>query len=858
MNKKISIWLLLVLINFIPGIILAQTPKLSFVLTNNESGITRTYLAKDYITLKPGFSYKANSTAIFNAKVNSALLFTTAVIKNPTPGDTSNTSEDKIYIAGNSLASDNPSPVPGINSIIFKNDGTIINDNSKVLPIAWFKTVPVTNNLNGAYKWKDMTNNANLFKYSTQGAGHGLEYVVTRDKVRSYNFNPAIDLSYGNISKEILLNNVLAQTTIMGVWAPREAYETNKYMFSLYNRYNQGVLFTKQTVVEADSSKDDFSFGSISKRTFLFHQGASVEANVNDFREKSLRIGTYYKANKPTTSIWGEKQKAVLSLGNKFDSTNVNYNSRFDANWQNFDAFRGYTPELLVFDRQLSPNEYSVYQSYLAIKYGVSLDTFYISPNRTILWDYNDPTNIIYKNRITGYGREDAIGLNQKTSTTSYEELPCYSDSSLFDSYDQNNSYGKSNRSRLLVIGSQPGNVMNDGTYVLFGDNGGAITTVDSLIVGFKAAMPRKWLVCNTPKIKSETDKILNWTNTGFTININTDYKSRFSKAATTSPTPATLLTQKSLIGKDGYLAWDIDGMYGPLFVKFGTNLAALSTTNSNDYGFQISKEGWVYSIIKGIVGTELLIQVENGQRLEIEKNGDVIFMRINGVRYKVTEITIDPSQSNMVYYGAISVGTNDQNMNLTNFRHGGFVDTGNRVELSYSPQRASGFAYNSTYSTYLIIDRSGTGNFSGAIDFIKSDEYDAVRSKIIFNNVFWDTNNNGSDAFTFGYGASTILRSSKVDDPENPLDEMGTNDIQIYYKDMSASSTVTVRVQTKKPAPATILLYDLVGRRIDKIYINQNSEIQYADVKLPCAGVFIIKVITNQIQYSRQVISRE
>lgn len=849
--------MLIAILIIIPGLLSAQTPKLSFELTDNETGKTRTYLAKDYIVIKPGFSYIANSSTSLSARVNSALLFTTAVIKNPTPGDTSNTYEDKAYVPGNSLASDEPVSVPGINPIIVYKNGYVVADNtSRVLPIAWFKTVPVTNNLNGAYKWVDITNNSNIYKYSTQGAGHGSEYVVTRDKVRSYNFNPAIDLSYGNTSKEILLNNTLAQTTIMGVWAPREAYETNKYMFTLFNRYNQGVLFTKQTVVESDSSKVDFGFGSLNQRNFLFRQGLGKETSANEFREKSLRIGTYYKSSKPNSSIWGEPQKAVISLGNKFDSTNVNNNSRFNANWQNFDAFRGYTPELLVFDRQLTPNEYNVYQSYLAIKYGVSLDTSYVSPSGQVLWDSNNDLNKVYKNRITGYGREEAIGLNQKASTTSYEELPCYSDSSLYDSFDQNNSYGKSSSSRLLVVGCQPGNVMNDGEYVLFGDNGAPISTVDSLVAGFKAAMPRKWLVRVTPTPKSAIDSIMTWTNTGFVITDISNFKSKISKVATSSTIPSTLVSTKSLKGKDGYMAWVIDGISGPLTVKYGTNQVGL-TAGSNDYGYQISSDGKVYGITKGVIGTELLIQVENGQRLEIEKNGGILFMRINGIRYKVTELSIDPALMNMPYYGSISIGTNSQNMNLNNFRHGGFVDTGNRVELSYSPQRASGFAYNSSYSTYLIIDRSGTGNFSGAIRYVKSDEYDPIRSKIIFNNVFWDTDNSGSDAFTFGYGSGAVLRSAKVDENDEGMDEQGTNDVQIYYKDMSSSSTVTVRIQTKKPAPATILLYDLVGRRIDKIDINQNSDIQYADVKMPSAGVYIIQVVSDRFKYSKQVISR-
>ncbi len=74
--------------------------------------------------------------------------------------------------------------------------------------------------------------------------------------------------------------------------------------------------------------------------------------------------------------------------------------------------------EVLVFDNTLTAAEHQRVQSYLAIKYGISLDqtvaTNYLAGDGSIVW--NVATNTGYNNNITGISKDACQGLDQKQS----------------------------------------------------------------------------------------------------------------------------------------------------------------------------------------------------------------------------------------------------------------------------------------------------------------------------------------------------------------------------------------------------------------------------------------------------------
>ncbi len=77
-----------------------------------------------------------------------------------------------------------------------------------------------------------------------------------------------------------------------------------------------------------------------------------------------------------------------------------------------------YYAEAMVFPSTISAAEHQRVQSYLAIKYGITLDqtvaTNYLSGDGSVVW--NVTTNTGFNNNIIGIGKDDCQGLNQKQS----------------------------------------------------------------------------------------------------------------------------------------------------------------------------------------------------------------------------------------------------------------------------------------------------------------------------------------------------------------------------------------------------------------------------------------------------------
>lgn len=61
-------------------------------------------------------------------------------------------------------------------------------------------------------------------------------------------------------------------------------------------------------------------------------------------------------------------------------------------------------------------------ESYLAVKYGITLNNSYLDSEGNLIWDKDE--NLGYHHRVTAIGSDAASALYQPLSTTSYEEEP--------------------------------------------------------------------------------------------------------------------------------------------------------------------------------------------------------------------------------------------------------------------------------------------------------------------------------------------------------------------------------------------------------------------------------------------------
>jgi len=76
--------------------------------------------------------------------------------------------------------------------------------------------------------------------------------------------------------------------------------------------------------------------------------------------------------------------------------------------------YQGDIAETIVFNKRVTNNERDIVESYLGVKYGITLNQNYYLSNHTISW--NQTTNSAYHRNVTGIGRDDDMQLDQRKS----------------------------------------------------------------------------------------------------------------------------------------------------------------------------------------------------------------------------------------------------------------------------------------------------------------------------------------------------------------------------------------------------------------------------------------------------------
>ncbi|MUP37247.1 MBG domain-containing protein, partial [Labilibaculum euxinus] len=134
--------------------------------------------------------------------------------------------------------------------------------------------------------------------------------------------------------------------------------------------------------------------------------------------------------------------------------------------------FKGGIGEILMFSQKLSDTDRQKVQSYLALKYGITLDqssaTNYLSSDGSVVWD--GTANASYKTDIFGIGRDDASGLNQKVSR----------------SVNSGNSPVLATNADFTSSNSDAGRTtsLDDGNFMLMGHNNGTENSFTSSFDG--------------------------------------------------------------------------------------------------------------------------------------------------------------------------------------------------------------------------------------------------------------------------------------------------------------------------------------------------------------------------------------
>ncbi|WP_189579791.1 Ig-like domain-containing protein, partial [Mongoliitalea lutea] len=154
--------------------------------------------------------------------------------------------------------------------------------------------------------------------------------------------------------------------------------------------------------------------------------------------------------------------------------------------------FNGFIPEIILYNRDLTANERLRINSYLAIKYGVTLSqatpqNYLAADGSTIFW--NATSNASHNNNIAGIGRDDVTSLNQKQSRSINPGFQI--------TIGNGNTISSTNQANSQVFDL-------DRSAMLWGDNNGAVNAWTSLgaPAGYQL-LPRNWKIQETGQVGS-------------------------------------------------------------------------------------------------------------------------------------------------------------------------------------------------------------------------------------------------------------------------------------------------------------------------------------------------------------------
>lgn len=322
---------------------------------------------------------------------------------------------------------------------------------------AWYKA---DSSGNSNSQWNDVSGFENNL---TQGTAGNQPALTTN----SLNFNPAYVFD-GTDDVFNMPNNSIAAGNSMSAFYAANSTTTaggDRYFNEFGDDRPSITMYNgKPRLYVRDTSSVDDIFSTIEAQqprvySFVSPNGGGAKVIGVDSREE-------------TKSITGTYAVGGGASGNKFGGRNVSAGT----SWQ------GPIGEAIYFNRSLNAVERQKVNSYLALKWGVTLGTgsiatdYYDSGTATI-W----PADNTYKTNIAGIGRDDTSTLNQKQSKST-------ADGSLV-------TIGHGDVAASNAANSN--NFSNDKTFMIWGHNNSA--TDQAIVAKMSLATPVCCLLAHTP-----------------------------------------------------------------------------------------------------------------------------------------------------------------------------------------------------------------------------------------------------------------------------------------------------------------------------------------------------------------------
>ncbi len=585
---------------------------------------------------------------------------------------------------------------------------------------------------------------------------YGKEFRQQKSHIRTYNFHPALNLSVthpdtAKISR--LRRSDLSQCTIVGVFGPRSSGLTSdRLLYGVDARPGKGFLVSKTKAFHG-YHPDTIGYSANNIGNLL-----SGLSSPSAFREQALRVLSYHRSTAPTTGVWsavGQEATLIQGVGSVTGASSIQ--TAFGSLLNPLGAFDGYTPEMIVYARKLTPFEQVQISSYLSIKYGIT-PTHSIYRGTNLLRDYE--TGNRYNHRLAGIMRERSWDLYQRVGTTSYEEADNYSDQ--YDSFFESNPYNETSEHRLLSIGREDGNTMDEGSYLLWSDNDRPLTMAPVAAFDGLLLMQRGRQTYSGGMAPPTIQKENLWQSQLYLTIASGSYYTSFSQKEMNQLSRA--VTKIPLLEETGSFSFFRNQLQCE-YVRIGFSVTDAAVSGSTcSYGYQVRRDGRIYIVVNNTVGNQVATAGAN-DKISICKNKTQLYLRIGSRVVASSFISIPVSDRSRKFFGIVQfkgINTGENNLTvLTQLRSGGFYDTGNKVELSYSIPPMQVPMSDMPHQVFLCRNMNDDFYTINKIEFIRASEVDPQRQKVIFHNLFWDA----KTYFRFGY----ITRTAISIDTESP-----------------------------------------------------------------------------------------
>lgn len=298
-------------------------------------------------------------------------------------------------------------------------------------------TGTVSVSANGALLWLRADIEATVSLWQDQS---GFDHDATNGtnaptlNANAVNFNPAFNFDRSNSQHMDILN----ATTGDGIFETGTSYPNlAAYVVTSATSVNNSYVFNEITL-----ENDDFLITIPWGDNEVYYGIEGGSSDINHTWESAINtfdIHNFYGSDNAGNSAINFQQAlyfngVVVDTGNSFQgSINGDDTEEFAIGRQSdgTDYFDGQIAEIMVFTGNQTSEEQQNIQSYLAVKYGITLKTagdpiavvddgdivegdYLLADLTTKVWDYT--ANSTYHNDVAGIGRDDALALNQKQS----------------------------------------------------------------------------------------------------------------------------------------------------------------------------------------------------------------------------------------------------------------------------------------------------------------------------------------------------------------------------------------------------------------------------------------------------------